>query len=340
MKAYLVVIRAVRALRVAAKQVEDELLQAEWEAVNEVRSEHIEPLVFALQDYFTALEANVLSNLDIYINRIDEDTTEEEAIEAAAILMFGFDQDLQATLELHMTHIMIAGFVLGAMRVDQEQLDWASTAYTDAQIRLLSGNAIFIESFTLAVLANLILDAIRSGATAEAITSLVSDKFADWAKSRVDKIATSQGIAAFETGQVEAYRRGGAAGKVWISVLIPTTREWHFSAHGQIRRLDDFFDVGPDRMSYPGDPSAIPENTINCLCTTAPYFGNVEARSVNMAGFTKKEVDRILISIRDRAIREAYPMMRDSMGSKKAYNTLAEKFNISVPTAKNAVWDK
>ena len=57
---------------------------------------------------------------------------------------------------------------------------------------------------------------------------------------------------------------------------LPTSKEWvtagqrarddHAEANGQIRPLDEPFDVGGEKLMYPGDPSGSPENVINCRC--------------------------------------------------------------------------
>lgn len=46
----------------------------------------------------------------------------------------------------------------------------------------------------------------------------------------------------------------------------------HIEADGQVREVDEAFEVGGEELMYPRDPAGSPENTINCHCLTEPYF--------------------------------------------------------------------
>lgn len=45
----------------------------------------------------------------------------------------------------------------------------------------------------------------------------------------------------------------------------------HMAAAGQIRNVDEPFDVGGEKLMYPRDPAGSARNTINCGCTSIPY---------------------------------------------------------------------
>jgi phage putative head morphogenesis protein, SPP1 gp7 family len=51
----------------------------------------------------------------------------------------------------------------------------------------------------------------------------------------------------------------------WVSVIDDRTREDHADADGQVRGMDEPFDIGGEAVDFPGDGS--PENSINCRCT-------------------------------------------------------------------------
>lgn len=53
----------------------------------------------------------------------------------------------------------------------------------------------------------------------------------------------------------------------WVSVHDERTRDAHVEADGQIRGLNEPFDVGGESIDRPGEGS--PENSINCRCTIA-----------------------------------------------------------------------
>lgn len=55
--------------------------------------------------------------------------------------------------------------------------------------------------------------------------------------------------------------------KRWDSSNDSRVREWHRAADGQTVPLATAFDVGPDKLQYPGDPDGLPHNVIHCRCT-------------------------------------------------------------------------
>ncbi len=58
--------------------------------------------------------------------------------------------------------------------------------------------------------------------------------------------------------------------KIWSSATFSLrTRPTHVEADGQVRDMDEHFDVGDAKLMFPGDPSARlthPEEVINCRC--------------------------------------------------------------------------
>ena len=57
--------------------------------------------------------------------------------------------------------------------------------------------------------------------------------------------------------------------KKWIAISDARTRSFHADASGQVRDMDDDFDVGGAKMSYPGDPRGGARNVINCRCVVS-----------------------------------------------------------------------
>jgi len=55
--------------------------------------------------------------------------------------------------------------------------------------------------------------------------------------------------------------------KTWVATADERTRPAHRAADGQQRRLNEPFDLGGDRLQFPGDPRGTPSNTINCRCS-------------------------------------------------------------------------
>lgn len=52
----------------------------------------------------------------------------------------------------------------------------------------------------------------------------------------------------------------------WLATEDTHTRPWHREADGQEQPWGVAFEVGPDQLMFPGDPSGLPANTINCRC--------------------------------------------------------------------------
>lgn len=71
-----------------------------------------------------------------------------------------------------------------------------------------------------------------------------------------------------ETMKAEAEAVGleGETKKVWTAGMDMRVRESHLEADGQAVGLDEKFNVGGHRLSFPGDPSGPPEEVINCRC--------------------------------------------------------------------------
>ena len=66
---------------------------------------------------------------------------------------------------------------------------------------------------------------------------------------------------------------GGVSGfamqKEWISALDSRTRDDHAGSNGQRRPENTAFNVGGEKLMYPGDPAGSAGNVINCRCTVA-----------------------------------------------------------------------
>lgn len=54
--------------------------------------------------------------------------------------------------------------------------------------------------------------------------------------------------------------------KQWVSRHDAKTRPSHMEADGQIVSVSGYFEVGGDRLRYPGDPLGSPEEIANCRC--------------------------------------------------------------------------
>lgn len=82
------------------------------------------------------------------------------------------------------------------------------------------------------------------------------------ARTEVHTASTSASEeAAKATGVVER--------KEWVSAEDDRTREDHSEADGQVVGLDESFEVGGERLAFPGEPAGPPAQVINCRCVVA-----------------------------------------------------------------------
>ena len=54
--------------------------------------------------------------------------------------------------------------------------------------------------------------------------------------------------------------------KRWVSTADERTRSAHVEANGQIRNMDEDFDIGGLPMNHAGDPKGGAKNVVNCRC--------------------------------------------------------------------------
>lgn len=90
------------------------------------------------------------------------------------------------------------------------------------------------------------------------------------ARTRAELIArTELHNAAMRAQELEAQAlasHGVIMVKVWTATMDHRTRPAHRQANGQVRQLNQDFNVGGARMSRPGDPRGGARNVIRCRC--------------------------------------------------------------------------
>lgn len=87
---------------------------------------------------------------------------------------------------------------------------------------------------------------------------------------RAEAIARTETIGAANAGAHELFKRWGIEQKEWLTSMDGRQRDSHGAANGQIRAIDEPFDVGGHEMMHPGDKSAPPGEIVNCRCTELP----------------------------------------------------------------------
>jgi len=89
---------------------------------------------------------------------------------------------------------------------------------------------------------------------------------------RLETIARTETIRMSNAGAGALYKDWGVEKREWLATNDARTRPEHVAASGQIRTVDQAFDVGGYSLMYPGDPSGPPDQTINCRCTILPVI--------------------------------------------------------------------
>lgn len=115
-----------------------------------------------------------------------------------------------------------------------------------------------------------------------------SDAVTAIAAMRDGAVGRSRAITIVRTELGRAYETAGQERKLQASKLLPGLRkQWrrsgklhsrltHDVIDGQIRKIDEPFDVAREKIMYPRDPKASARNTINCGCTSLPLMKSWE----------------------------------------------------------------
>tara|TARA_R100000306_G_C4302416_1_gene105797 strand:- start:48 stop:575 length:528 start_codon:yes stop_codon:yes gene_type:complete len=87
--------------------------------------------------------------------------------------------------------------------------------------------------------------------------------------TRSETVARTEMTVAQGEGSLQSFAQAEVPAKRWYTALDERVRDTHMEAHGQIRRLNESFSVGSDRMDSPGQ-GAEPAENINCRCVVIP----------------------------------------------------------------------
>ena len=99
---------------------------------------------------------------------------------------------------------------------------------------------------------------------------------------RAIRIARTEVHAASNTATQAAVESTGLHGltREWIAMADERVRVTHRHAHGQVRGMNEPFDVGGEALQFPGDPNGSAGNVINCRCVLLYHTGRGADRNV------------------------------------------------------------
>ncbi len=119
---------------------------------------------------------------------------------------------------------------------------------------------------------NIIISAIEDGEA----EGLAIEKIADKIREKTGKAVAqyrARTIAMTETHSAATAANDGAAQasglqlkRSWLTARDEKTRDTHAEADGQVRGMDEPFDVGGYKLMRPGDPEGPPQEVIRCRC--------------------------------------------------------------------------
>jgi hypothetical protein len=113
---------------------------------------------------------------------------------------------------------------------------------------------------------------VQAGEGTSQLANRVKSVFDDATQNRAETIARTEVMGAMNqaaTTYAERLPAGVVSGKEWLSHHDGRTRPEHLAADGQTVPVGIPFQVGGFPMMHPGDPTAPPDEVINCRCAVA-----------------------------------------------------------------------
>jgi hypothetical protein len=84
---------------------------------------------------------------------------------------------------------------------------------------------------------------------------------------RAGGLAATEAVQAMNFSQWETVKnRAPAHLKIWQSIIDDRTRQTHLDANGQVRKLNEPYEVGGALLQWPADAGGPLSETINCRC--------------------------------------------------------------------------
>jgi hypothetical protein len=115
-----------------------------------------------------------------------------------------------------------------------------------------------------------------NGDSTDKIAAAIRAEFNGIDKERAKTIAITETAAAYGFGEHESQQDAGITKRRWLTSGLPNVRQTHLAADGQVRGIDEPFNVGGAQLMYPGDENGPPEEVINCHCVAVAIAGATE----------------------------------------------------------------
>ncbi len=125
----------------------------------------------------------------------------------------------------------------------------------------------FLGGQTMGQIIDQIGRAINNGKEFSGLFSPIGERATTIATNEILRVHSMAGQARLEDLQ----RQTPGIRKSWKHIPVARMpRPSHLVADGQVRKVDEPFNVGGEDLMFPRDPNGSPENTINCHCLLVP----------------------------------------------------------------------
>ena len=116
------------------------------------------------------------------------------------------------------------------------------------------------------------------------VAEALVDEFSFFSKARARLIARTETLTITEQAQFTLYEASGVELKRWLTTLDSKERFSHFGAHGQMRLIDEPFELIDEdgqkfELMMPGDPDGDISQLANCRCDFAPVVSESQVLS-------------------------------------------------------------
>lgn len=257
--------------------------------INEVQR-HARALASVYNDNWRAAAESAGSFLDGKLSVVVRfDPLNERAVAAMRAnylrLVTGLLEDQREALRA----ALLLGQTQGMNPIATARLIRDSLGLTPYQLRVVANYRRALETGSANALDRALRDArfdrtvarsIRNGGslTPDQIDKMVDRYRERWIKYRAEVIGRTEALRATHQGNHAMYQQAIDEGLVdpfglerkWTPARDPRVRDSHQRMRGQVRGFNEPFESGlGNRLLYPGDPSAPPEDTVQCRCALA-----------------------------------------------------------------------
>lgn len=346
------VLRVCGALRAARKSVPEELLSAEWHAVEALKTAAEAPVAAWFADVLARQEAEVLARLPAVLPLAGgvpgtppaKATPQESALGALLLDLMAWDALIDEELLALLRQVLHVGYLAGARRVGADA-DATSARLTPESLDVLRRVVALTQETTLttqAQIGEIVVAALQAGQGPAEVSAALSRQFADWREHRARTVAQTTVTPTFERAQLDAFAEAGVKARRWLSMRDPRVRDGHLAADGQVAAMGVPFLVSGEALMHPGDPAGSARNTINCRCTVLPLLADASSATdeASAPDPAKGRRERPYIAERNAAIRAAYPGLRDAHGKNGAIYELSQRHCLAEDTINKILWPR